>query len=172
MNEARRPRVPATKPNASLAEAFRCPPGSVAFTFDIAGAAPSTAVFAAEDLTHGLAEAGRAIPASVPYHQLVAGFAAEFRRAKAAGCSAKMPGLGLLGSCLAMNHPVGGDAMRRAVSTALRREGRAHVTFCLSAAGLALALAPAFDDLAPIAAAAPQDTVLYAVAPPEPEVMQ
>ena len=62
--------------------------------------------------------------------------------------------------------------MRRAVSATMRRDGRAHVTLCLSAAGLALALASAFVDLAPIAALAPKDAVLHVVAPSEPEVIQ
>ncbi len=172
MGEARRRRLAGMKPNAGAVEAFRCPPGSVAFTFDIAGADPSTAVFAAEDLTDALADTGRAIPAGLPYRQIAVGFAAEFRRAKAAGRSANLSGLGLLGAWLAMNHPTGGDEMRRAVSAGMRRDGRAHVTLCLSANGLALALAPGFVDLAPMAAAAPKDAVLHVVAPAEPEVIQ
>jgi hypothetical protein len=62
--------------------------------------------------------------------------------------------------------------MRRAVSAAMRRGGRAHVTLCLPSAGLVLALAPAFVDLAPIAALAPKGAALQVVAPSEPEVMQ
>ena len=98
--------------------------GRVAHTFDIAAADPSTAVFAAEDLAHGLDQTSGAIPAGVPYHRLVAGFAAEFRRAKAAGCSANLSGLLLLGAWLAMSHPTG----------AMRCDGRSRPP-CVGMAG-------------------------------------
>ena len=104
----------------------------------------------------------------------MASFAAEFRRAKVAGCSANMPGLGLLGAWLAINHPTGGDAVRRAVSAAMRRDGWAHVTFCLSAAGLAIALAPRFVDLAllPAATHGARAVLVVRAEPESTEVMQ
>ena len=154
---------------AGPAEDFRAPVGTVAVTLDVQGAGPSTCIIDAANLVDAISELNRRL-AGLDYHASVRFVASEFLKAKARGDDDTLSSVGLLCLWTALHHPKQGAAMRDAVSEALRRDGKTHITWQYSpTTGLAMALSEKFVDLEKIAAIAPKDTVYSYRAPRDDE---
>jgi hypothetical protein len=184
MGEARRRKLAGTYPNlddpfeavrrfwcgrstSEPVEDFRAPVGTIAITLDVHGAAPSTCMIDAAKLVDVMNKIEQ-FTAPLDYHQIVRFVGSELLRAKQAGDNKASEWIGLLCLWTALHHPKLGSEMRDAVSAALRRDGKAHISWQYSpATGLAMALAEKFVDLEGIAAAAPDDTVWGYTAPRE-----
>ncbi len=153
-------------------ERFRVPAGCIALTLDVEGVHPSTCIMDPAELPAALERVEPALR-PVPYATAVRGVAAEFRSARKTGRDKSLTGIGLAGMWLAFHHPEAGATMRERVSDALRREGKAHVTMAVRAAGLVLALAPQFVETEGLAEALPDNaSVVYAGDRGPREVMQ
>jgi hypothetical protein len=132
--------------------AFRAPPGTVAITLDVRGTPPSTIVFAAAELVDATAKAARL---GLNYYRAVPFIARQFQRARRRGNGATVRSAALLALWSALHHPTVGVQMRAVVSDALRRDGRAHLTWNFSRRhGLAIGVGQTFVDLDAIAAPA------------------
>lgn len=141
------------------AEDFVAPVGTVAITLDIAGAAPSTFLIDAAKVTDAIDQIGRA-SAGMSYYSIVRLLVDRFLTAKRTGSDADMKWIGLAGAWTSMNHPKFGTAMRTKVAAALRKDGKAHISWHFDHNGLFMALADGFLDLDSFASNAPKDRQL------------
>jgi hypothetical protein len=150
MGEAQRSKQAGTYPEQSHVEDWRVPNGTVAITLDVAGCDPSTFAIDASELV-GTME--RAAPpfSRAPYHTAVRWIAQEFPKVRGAD-EGQCKAIGIAALWSALHHPTCGEKMREAVSASLRRNGRAHISWCFGPNGLAMALAESFRDLETIAA--------------------
>jgi hypothetical protein len=179
MGEARRRKLAANRPADNSLEAIRrlwcsrsdgpvedfvAPVGTVSITFDIVGTAPSTCMIDASQIT-GLMASVTKLTTGISYHSLVRRIAGEFLNAKQTGNDQPLSWIGIAGVWTAMHHPKTGDAIKLKVADALRRDGKAHITWHFNpAAGLGIAIADGFIDLEALIKEAPTDTVVAAVA--------
>jgi hypothetical protein len=148
-------------------EDFRAPVGTIAITLDVEGAAPSSCVIDASQLVDVM-DRLHDLVSGLDYYAGVRFIAREFLKAKQSGDDSAFEWLGIVTLWSALHHPKQGSDMRKAVSEALRSDGKAHITWCFSPTkGLAMALAERFIDLAGLATHAPDNTVWSYVKPPE-----
>lgn len=140
------------------ATVFVAPVGTIAITIDVENVAPCSCLLDAAKIMTVLDQV-TAIARGMPYSSLVHAIAAQFTRAKLKGDDAALCGIGVAALWAAFHHPQGGAAMRQAVSDALRRDGKAHITWRFGPAGLAMALAERFVGIDHLASLAPQDRV-------------
>jgi hypothetical protein len=139
---------------------FVVPAGLVAITIDAEGCDPSTVMFDTTQVTD-IAEACTRLGAGqVNYYGLVRMLARDFVRARKGGNDARLNDIGIGILWTALNHPAAGERMRRAVSTALRRDGKAHITWYFGRHGLGLGLAEGFVDMDQLGEHAPKDAVV------------
>lgn len=153
------------------AEDFVAPVGTVAITIDVEGIAPTTLMFDATKVAEIEAKA-KELAAGLSYRPAVGNFAKMFVDARKQQDDRELTaiGIGILWS--AFNHPQSGDQMRRRVSAALRKDGKAHITWHFSLRhGLAISLGEGFVDLEQIIAKAPKDRVIV-YAPPSTDTEQ
>jgi hypothetical protein len=142
---------------------FRVAEGMVALTLDVHGVNPITMSVEASKLDENL----RAFEPTIDptgkgrrdwseYAQILSLVATGLRQVNANGGNNRATeGVCWAGLWCAFNHPKMGDAMKRQVSEAIRRTGKAHITLALDARGvLGLALADKFAELTPILNAA------------------
>jgi len=161
MGEAKRRKLAGTYPscNCSQVEKFRAPKGTIAITIDVKGIAPATAVIDASAAVNMLEKITSATQ-SLSYYATVRHLAGELTRARRTGDHDAFRWIGCLVLWTSFNHPKIGNDMRKAVSEALRREGKAHISWFFSPTkGLVIALAEKFIDLEQIAAAAPSNVM-------------
>ncbi|MCL2430561.1 MAG: hypothetical protein FWD12_15145 [Alphaproteobacteria bacterium] len=149
------------------AEAFQCPTGLVAVTLDVQGVAPATCLMDARDVTDTAAGIQRQIAdLECDYYATVRFIAGAFAKVKqAAQPDVELQWIGPLTLWSALHHPGAGAAVRSKVSDALRNAGRAHITWQVSNAGLAIAVADKFVDLDAFIAHAPRDQVFTVIDP-------
>jgi hypothetical protein len=162
MGEARRRKLAGTYGDADppvAAEHFRAPEGTVALTFDVEGASPSTCVLAAGGIVDVLDKVAQVF-AKVPYRPLVRRIAADFLKARLGGDDNALSWIAPVALWAALHHPDAGAVMRAGVSDNLRRCGKAHITWQYGPKGLAIALADGFVDLEGLTQIAPEDGVL------------
>ena len=184
MGEARRRKLAGTYPAAddpmepvrrfwsgntlTPVEDFRAPEGTVSITMDVAGAAPSTYTIEAAKIVDLIDGVARRIEGG-NYYRIVRGIADHFVDCKRRGALSEMTNIGVLCLWSALRHPQQGASMRDMVSEALRRDGKAHITWHFSpTAGLAMALAEKFVDLEALLPLFPNDTVAAYGLPREP----
>jgi len=115
------------------AEDFVAPGGTVAITIDVEGVSPSTLMFDATKVAEIEARA-KEMAAGLSYRPAVRVFAKMFADAMRGNnkddSELTAIGIGILWT--AFNHPESGDQMRRRVSEALRKNGKAHITWHFS----------------------------------------
>jgi hypothetical protein len=148
---------------------FGVPDGMVAFTLDVHDINPFTlCIEAAElivmlrDIEQGLDPEGKACHDLEHYAKLRSFLIATLRRANASGEDKMPPSMAVLW-CV-FNHPEGSDVVRRRVSEALRRTGKAHITMaCDVKERVAVAVSDKFVEMTQLMASAP-DTVRVWVA--------
>jgi hypothetical protein len=145
------------------AEDFVAPVGTVAITFSIEGVPPSTCMIDASKIVDAMDRVTE-IYKGLSYYSMVRAIGREFTKARNTSDKCAFEWLGLAGVWTCFNHPQSGTAMRKAVSTKLRHEGKAHITWNFGSGGLGVALADKFVDLDGLAARAPKDQVtIYSV---------
>jgi len=150
---------------AGRVEEFRAPEGIIAITIDVQGASPSTLLIEEAKLVDLIDEVAR-YAANLDYRQLVRFIAREFARARRSNDELRFRGMGAAVVWSVLNHPDLGEVMRKGVADALRRDGRAHITWRYSPAlGVAMAVSDRCVDLGDISAGAPKDTVMAVVSP-------
>src|SRR5215471_18600513 len=145
------------------ADEFVAPAGTLAITFDVTGAPPTTWLFDVARIVELEAEAQAALKASGmrAYRDFVAGLAAVYVKERPHRVEKTMSGIGLGGLWTALNHPELGAEMRAKVSQSLRTTGTAHITWRFDKQhGFALVLADHFVDMASVTAVAPRDCVI------------
>jgi hypothetical protein len=137
------------------------PPGLLGITIDVEGVAPSTVMFDMGRVTEIEAEAATlARRHGIKYYAVVRALAEQFGQVRRRGDDRGLTGIGIgiLWTCF--NHPTTGERMRRAVSTALRRDGKAHITWYFGEHGLGVSLAKGFVDMEQLGEHAPKDAVV------------
>jgi hypothetical protein len=139
-------------------EDFRAPQGTIAITLDVQGAAPSTFTLDVTALVD-LVDRVNDLVCKADYHGVVRHIAHAYLEAKQTGDDANFEVIGPLSLWSALHHPKQGAGMRAAVSEVLRRDGKAHISWCFSpTAGLAMGLSDKFMDLEGLAAVFPPNT--------------
>ena len=110
-----------------LAEDFVCPDGLVAITLDVSGYLSTVLIDPAKlvDVDAALTTAA----ARSDYRTIVRAIALEFVASRKRGDDSRLPGVGVGALWCALNHPASGQAMRRTLSAALRKNGKAHLTW-------------------------------------------
>jgi hypothetical protein len=98
--------------------------------------------------------------ARTDYRSIVRAVAHRFVDSRKRDDDRHLPGLGLGALWTALNHPQSGQKLRQTVSSMLRREGKAHISWHCGKHGLAIAAAGRFIDLGPLAAEVPRRTMV------------
>ena len=140
-------------------EDFVVPEGIVAITLDVSGANPVTCQIKANQFTDLMTKVDK-ISQGRDYHDTARMNAAAFLEAKRNNDDDVLTSVGVVAAWTALNHPQSGEAMRQKLSDALRREGKAHISWHVSPKGLFIGLGERFLDLEPIAKKAPKDAVI------------
>jgi len=142
---------------------FRAPPGTVALTIDVRGTPPSSIVIDAAKLVDATTDVARR---GLNYYKAVPFIARQFVRARRRRDDKMLQSVGQLAFWSALHHPKAGTEMRAAVSDALRRGERAHITWNYSKRyGLVMALASAFVDLDAVSEKMPKDRIVMLARP-------
>lgn len=142
--------------------ALRVPAGKIAVTLDMAGFDPCSIVIAATDLERVVAGVDamarktigprRAVRTHVLMRESVV-------LAMRGGSSEDKKGMLMTLLWLALNHPHHGDQLRAAMSEALRRDGKTHLSVTVDPSRTwTFALAEKFVDMTPVMAVLPENT--------------
>ena len=143
------------------AEDFIAPVGTVAITLDIANAAPVTCLINAAKITDIMTQISK-FSATMSYYSIVRLLVDMFLAASRS--DADLTWIGLGAAWTALHHPKSGSVMRTKVATALRKDGKAHISWRFDpTAGLFMALAEGFVDLEKLASHAPRDQLTMVV---------
>jgi hypothetical protein len=150
------------------AEDFTAPAGTVAITLDVQGWLSTVLIDASKvvdidgKLTAGMMR--------LDYSVIVRTVAHEFVEIRKSGDDTRLTGVGLGALWTALHHPASGERMRRAISAALRKNGKAHISWHCGPHGLAMSLSKGYVDQEPLMKAAPRDRMfVYPADDDEPE---
>lgn len=142
--------------------ALRVPTGRIAVTLDVAGFDPCSVVVAASDPDKLVGEMNKMVCSTIGPRHAVQTHVLVRRSVEAAfqsGDNDAKKNMMLTLLWLALNHPHHADQMRAAMSEALRRDGKAHLSVTVDAGGTwAFGLVDKFIDASPVIAALPEDT--------------
>jgi len=146
---------------------FRVPDGMVALTLDVYGINPVTLCVKAAELVQtlncieeGLDDTAKARQDLTHYAKIRSALIAALRRASPNDADMSSLCLGCL--WCAFNHPEGSDVLKKRVSEALRRTGKAHITMrCDAKERVAIALCDKFVELNPLMASAPDNVMVW-----------
>jgi hypothetical protein len=111
------------------------PEGKIAITLDIESQIPMTFVFNADYVIKHEAAFGPDM-ASKLYRDVVGSIHKLYETARAARNRIDLEVCGLMAIWSTFNHPQSGQEMRRTVSSCLRQQGKAHITWRLRSSGL------------------------------------
>lgn len=138
------------------------PTGKIAVTLDMAGFDPWSVVVAASDLDKLVSEMNKMVHSTTGPGHAVQTHVLVRRSVGAAfqsGDNDAKKDMMLTLLWLALNHPHHADQMRAAMSEALRRDGKAHLSVTVDGGGTwVFGLADKFIDASPIIAALPENT--------------
>jgi hypothetical protein len=165
MGEAKRRKMHPDTPKGSAGmpvEDFRVAVGMVGLTLDLHGVAPVSIQVETAKLDEVLVGCERSLKLSshtrhdVKTHVRIRRLIIQgLQQAKSTGDDRAMTGIGMAGLWCALNHPTGHENIRRQVSEALRRTGKAHITMsCDALKNFAFAVGDKFVELGDVLAEA------------------
>lgn len=129
-------------------EEYRVPEGHIALTFDFEDYTPSTIAIETQHFADIVAQTGKKICADWTYEKTLSVLGDIFRAWKKGKNPDARSGL-LLGYWVALNHPRGGEKMRRLIADRMANNEPVHITlFGARKRGIAIALGERFVDLA------------------------
>jgi hypothetical protein len=130
---------------AGHVEDYRVPDGMIGVTVEVPGVPPVTLDMATAHLDELMAAATTTMSRK-PYPELVQMLAQYFAKQFRARADLRPLGYSILWT--ALYHPRQGEVMRKQVTATLRDKGRAHLTWQVTAAGLAISVSDTYIDFA------------------------
>lgn len=147
MGQAKRRKLSMSWIPSQPVEAFRVHNGKIGITIKVDTADPMSVMFDADKVPAMLAKIDR-MPLRPAYYTMVEGLGHGFLKFKRGELSEEdLIGIGHGILYTAMYHPKIGQQMRNAVSRQLLEDGKAHISWTLSKAGLILSLGKQYLDL-------------------------